>query len=91
MPRPTQAQRDAGVGVPERRTPAHRMTARPGDRGDEGRPDRLLTVDELAERWRVSPRTIRRKIDQKQIPVIRIGRSVRIHPSVAEIGPEETV
>ena len=52
---------------------------------------RLLTVDELAECWRVSPRTIRRKIAQNQIPVIRIGRSVRIHPSVAEIGPEETI
>jgi excisionase family DNA binding protein len=51
----------------------------------------LLTVDELADRWNVHPRTIRRKIKAKKIKVIRIGRSVRIHPSVAELGSGDTI
>jgi excisionase family DNA binding protein len=57
--------------------------------GDDGQ--RLLTVDEVAERWRVHPRTIRRMIKDKKIKVIHIGRAVRIHPSVADLGPDETV
>jgi excisionase family DNA binding protein len=52
---------------------------------------RLLTVNQLADRWNVHPRTIRRKIKKKRIQVIRIGRSVRIHPSVAELGQDDTV
>jgi excisionase family DNA binding protein len=47
---------------------------------------RLLTVDQLADRWQVSPRTIRRMIKNGQIPVIRIGRAVRIHPNVVPRG-----
>ena len=65
--------------------------ARERNTGEERRPDKLLTVDQLAERWQVSPRTIRRKIARKQIPVIRIGRSVRIHPDMAELGPDSAV
>jgi excisionase family DNA binding protein len=65
--------------------------ARHRDAGDDGQPDRLLTVDQLADYWQVHPRTIRRKIKKKQIPVIRIGRAVRIHPTVAKLGPEGTV
>ena len=41
---------------------------------------RLLTVDEVAQMWQVSTRTIRRMIKKKQIPVIRIGRAIRIRP-----------
>ena len=48
--------------------------------------ERLLTVDELAALWQVSPRSIRRMIQAKEFPVIRIGRSVRMHPSVAKRG-----
>jgi excisionase family DNA binding protein len=58
---------------------------------DRDRRDRLLTVNQLADFWQVSPRTIRRKIQKKQIPVIRIGRAVRIHPETAELGPDGTV
>jgi excisionase family DNA binding protein len=56
------------------------MARKPDDR-DDGQ--RLLTVDQLADLWQVSPRTIRRMIKNEQIPVIRIGRSVRIHPRIA--------
>jgi excisionase family DNA binding protein len=65
--------------------------ARNRDTGDDSHPDQLLTVDQLANLWQVHPRTIRRKIKKKQIPVIRIGRAVRIHPTVVELGPESTV
>ena len=53
------------------------------DNGDDGQ--RLLTVDQLANRWQVSTRTIRRMIKKKQIPVIRIGRTLRIHPKAANL------
>ena len=55
--------------------------ARKRDDRDDGQ--RLLTVDQLADLWQVSPRTIRRMIKNGQIPVIRIGRAVRIHPRIA--------
>jgi excisionase family DNA binding protein len=55
------------------------------------RHEHLLTVDQLANLWQVSPRTIRRKIEKKQIPIIRIGRSVRIHPMVARLDPNSSV
>jgi excisionase family DNA binding protein len=46
-----------------------------------------MTVDQLlAEAWQVSPRTIHRMIAKKEIPVIHIGRAVRIHPAVAKLG-----
>jgi excisionase family DNA binding protein len=58
----------------------------------DAQPDQpLLTVNQTAARWNVDPRTIRRKIKAKKIKVIRIGRSVRIHPSVADLGPEDTI
>jgi excisionase family DNA binding protein len=38
----------------------------------------LLTVNQLAESWQVSPRTIRRMTADGRLPVVRIGRAVRI-------------
>jgi len=61
------------------------------DGADGQHPDRLLTVAELADRWQVHPRTIRRMIEDKKIKVIRIRRSVRIHPRVADLGPDATL
>jgi excisionase family DNA binding protein len=57
----------------------------------EKQPDRLLTVDQLADRWQVHPRTIRRKIKSKKIKVIRIGRAIRIDPKVADLGPDGAI
>jgi excisionase family DNA binding protein len=59
--------------------------------GEKQPEQQLLSVDELADRWQVHPRTIRRKIRAKKIKVIRIGRSIRIHPSVADLGPDDTI
>jgi excisionase family DNA binding protein len=53
--------------------------------GDGELPERLLTVDQLADIWQVSARTIRRMIKQKRIPIVRIGRTIRIHPKVAAL------
>lgn len=44
----------------------------------------LLTVAEAAERLSVSEKTIRRLIETKQLPVIRVGCSVRIEPGDLE-------
>jgi excisionase family DNA binding protein len=42
--------------------------------------ERLLLVTQVADRLQVSPRTVWRLIEDGRIPVIRIGRSVRVHP-----------
>ncbi len=44
----------------------------------------LLTVAELSRRWRLSERHLRLLIARGDLPVVRIGRSVRIHPIEAE-------
>jgi excisionase family DNA binding protein len=50
--------------------------------GDE-RLERLLTVNQLAELWQISSRTVRRMIADGRLPVIRLGRAVRIPTKVA--------
>jgi excisionase family DNA binding protein len=42
--------------------------------------DKLLTVAAAAELLGVSVKTVRRRIASGEISVVRIGRSVRIHP-----------
>ena len=39
--------------------------------------ERLLTIDEVAELLRVSPRTVRRLIARRGLPHFRFGRVVR--------------
>jgi excisionase family DNA binding protein len=46
--------------------------------------DRLLTVAEAAEFLAVSQFTLRRWLRGRQIEHVRLGRSVRIRPSVLE-------
>ena len=38
----------------------------------------LLTVHDVAENWKVSQRTIRRMIADGRLPIIRLGRAIRI-------------
>lgn len=40
----------------------------------------LLTSDELAERWQVSPAHIYRLVRTNRIPVVRLGRYYRFLP-----------
>jgi excisionase family DNA binding protein len=61
------------------------------DAGDAQRLEPLMTVGQLAECWQVSRRAINRMIADKRIPVIRIGRSVRIHPTVAKLDPDDKI
>jgi excisionase family DNA binding protein len=42
----------------------------------------LLTTDQTAERLGVSPRSVQRLIAAGELPVVRIGRSVRVDPGV---------
>lgn len=41
----------------------------------------LLTVADVAERLRVSARTVRRLLDTGALPAVRLGRLVRIDPA----------
>ena len=50
-------------------------------RGGETPTDRLLTVDEAADRLSTSSRFIRRLIAERRIEFVRIGRYVRIGES----------
>jgi excisionase family DNA binding protein len=43
-------------------------------------PDRLLTVEEVAQILSFSPRKVRDKAKRGEIPSVRIGRDVRFHP-----------
>ena len=38
----------------------------------------LLTINEVARREYVSPRTVRRQIENGELPYYRIGRAIRI-------------
>lgn len=40
--------------------------------------DHYWTLDEVAEHYAVSRRTIARQVDTGEIPVVRVGRSVRV-------------
>jgi excisionase family DNA binding protein len=40
----------------------------------------LWTVDDAARYLQVSSRTIRRRIADRTLPVVRLGRVVRLHP-----------
>ncbi len=43
-------------------------------------PDRLLTVEEVAQILNFSLRAVRDKAKRGEIPSVRIGRDVRFHP-----------
>jgi excisionase family DNA binding protein len=40
----------------------------------------LLTLQNLSEDWRVSPKSVRRLIAKGELKVVRIGHQIRIHP-----------
>lgn len=46
--------------------------------------DRLLTVDEVAERLNVGPRFVRRLIHERRIDIRHLGKHVRIRESAVE-------
>ena len=41
-------------------------------------PDEFLTVNEIAERLKLNPQTVRNWIDAGRLPAFRVGRRVRI-------------
>jgi excisionase family DNA binding protein len=46
--------------------------------------DEFLTVDEVAERLRVNPQTVRNWIRAGKCPAVKVGRRVRIRRSALE-------
>jgi excisionase family DNA binding protein len=40
-------------------------------------PERLLSSVDLADRWQVSTRTIKRMTDRREIHFIRVGKQIR--------------
>ncbi len=40
-----------------------------------------LTVAQVASRLGIAPRTVRRAVARGEIPALRIGAAIRIHPS----------
>ena len=59
------------------------MTDRSSNRRNRP-PRKLRTINECAELWQVSPRTVRRKIESGALRVHRIGRLVRISDDDAD-------
>ncbi len=46
--------------------------------------DRLLTIEEAAERLNVSVRNVREHIYRRRLPIVKIGRLVRIEEAELE-------
>lgn len=44
-------------------------------------PERLLTIPDLAARWQVSTRTVRRMIARDELPATRIAGQWRVMPA----------
>jgi len=40
----------------------------------------LLTMDQLAERLGVTRRHVRRLVDERRVPFLRVGRFIRFNP-----------
>ena len=58
---------------------------RSGSRERSALPSRYLTAAEYADLFNVSQRTVRRRMADGSIKIVRIGRSVRIPPSEIEV------
>jgi excisionase family DNA binding protein len=68
--------------MPERGS-FHMIPRRPPGTDDLQAVNRFLTVQQLAEIWQLSKRTIYRMIDNGELPARKFGRAVRIDPEVA--------
>lgn len=44
-------------------------------------PNRLMTIQEVADALHVNVKTVRRRIDAGLLQIVRLGRVIRIHPS----------
>jgi len=47
-------------------------------------PERLLRLDEVADRTQLSPRTVQREVAEGNLSCIRLGRLVRFRPRDVE-------
>lgn len=44
----------------------------------------LLTIEQFAEALGLSPKTIRQRVWRRQVPFVRIGRSIRFRPETVD-------
>jgi excisionase family DNA binding protein len=47
--------------------------------------DELLTADELAARFKTTPRFVRRLVAERRIEFVKVGRAVRFTPEAVEV------
>lgn len=72
-----------------RQTAIPHASARPRTAKEANSDDRLLTVDEAAERLGTGVRFIRRLISERRIRYVKLGKHVRIADSVLNAYVEE--
>jgi len=66
-------------GPPEQKSPSQLASANcPKNKKRIPADETLLTVSQVADNWQVSQRTIRRMIADGRLPIIRLGRAIRI-------------
>ena len=81
---------NAGSGAHDRARNAHGHSARNGPGGYRGRIDavpcfhvddsrgsRLLTKEDVADRWQCRPRQVREMWARRELPAVKVGRLVR--------------
>jgi len=52
-------------------------------------PEKLLTIDDLAEQFQVSKKTIYRLLQQKELPAVRISRQWRFRKEDIDLWLEQ--
>ena len=51
--------------------------------------EKLLTMKEVAEKYKVNPATIKKWIQNKELVAVKLGRQYRFHPKDLKIFEEE--
>jgi excisionase family DNA binding protein len=84
LPQWVRASYSALTNTADKSRPRNKKAAEKALTASQEQLPRLLTVSEAAACLSVSQKTIRRMIEAGNLAVIRLGRSVRIHPEVIE-------
>jgi excisionase family DNA binding protein len=68
----------------ERRRPSTPATAETEGRITRASSCPFLSVEQVAKRWSVSERTIRRQVKNRLLAAVRVGKQLRFDPAVIE-------
>src|SRR5262245_43021765 len=69
-----------GEDQPRARHERARVARRPAPVPEPPEPPALLTPEDLAARWKVSTRHLRRMVNRGELPAVELGHVVRFHP-----------